>query len=209
MKRRSNEFSPSSWRNSLALRIARADWLAKVCSTSHVSSAKERGLRAAHHQHPDDVLVTEHRHGDDRPPAVVEERLEVLVELRGAHVLDLDGTALDRSTADEGAFERHLDVAQRLEHLRLRAVDGPGDEPSPVLVVLEDRSALGAGQVHRVPDDGRQHVVEVEGRAHRLADVAQGLELRHLPGERLAPVLQRVHQIEVAHGDGGLGREAW
>ena len=61
----------SSSRNSRALRMASADWLANVCSSSQVSSEKPPVRLPADHQGADDLALAEHRHGQQRPPAVV------------------------------------------------------------------------------------------------------------------------------------------
>ena len=52
-----------------------------------------------------------------------------------------------------------------------------------------------------------QHLVEVEARADRLADLAERLELLDLAGQLGAPRLQRAHQLDLAQRDRRLGRE--
>ena len=52
-----------------------------------------------------------------------------------------------------------------------------------------------------------QHLVGVQGRAHRLADLPEGLELLHLGGQLRSPGLQRTHQLDLAERDRRLRRE--
>ena len=54
----------------------------------------------------------------------------------------------------------------------------PGGRTSPVgLVELVDRAAVGLGEPGGVRDDGGEHLLEVERRGDRLADLAEGLQL--------------------------------
>ena len=50
------------------------------------------------------------------------------------------------------------------------------------LIVLVDRPAVGAAQLHGVGNDARQHGFEIEGGADRLTDFAEGSEFAHRPG---------------------------
>jgi hypothetical protein len=63
-----------------------------------------------------------------------------------------------------------------------------------------------------VHTDGREHPVHVETRAHCLADLAQRLELLHLPSQLGASLLELLHQFHLADrhrrlaGEGGDDR---
>ena len=98
--------------------------------------------------------------------------------------------------------QRDRDVPQLLEHLVAGAVGRPHEEALLGLVELHQRAAVGAGQLHCVHDDRREHRVEVEAGAHRLPDLAQRLQLIDLAGELGAASLEGAHEVQVADGDG-------
>ena len=59
-------------------------------------------------------------------------------------------------------------------------------------VVFVNRPAVGAAQLDRVGDDSRQHGFEIQSRADRLADFAEGSELAYRAGQfvgALVPIL--------------------
>ena len=58
------------------------------------------------------------------------------------------------------------------------------------LVVLEDRASVGPGQLAGSGHDGLEYRVQVQRRAERLADFAEGGELLHRPGQLGGPGLQ-------------------
>ena len=64
-----------------------------------------------------------------------------------------------------------------------------------------------SGQPHGVADDLLQHLVEVQGRAHRLADLAQRLELLDLARQLGAARLQGPHQVDLPQHDRALDGE--
>ena len=70
-------------------------------------------------------------------------------------------------------------------------------ERTDLLAIVEDRAAIGAREFDRTIDDGLQHDLEIERRAHRAADFAQGCEI----------AVARLHFLEqpgVLDGDDGL-----
>jgi hypothetical protein len=68
-------------------------------------------------------------------------------------------------------------------------VRGPLVERPARLVELVDDALVAAGELHRARDDGLEHRVEVEGRAHRLAHLAERLQLADRAGQILGPGL--------------------
>ncbi len=79
-----------------------------------------------------------------------------------------------------------------------------------VLVVLEDRASVRARELHRPANDRGEDGVEVERRADRAPDIAEGRELRDRAGELLRPRLQLGQQAGVLDRDHrlvGEGRE--
>ena len=75
------------------------------------------------------------------------------------------------------------------------------------LVILVDAAAVGAGQEVGARHDGRQHRLDVERRADRLADRAQRLELLHGAREVLRARLQLLEEPGVLDRDDRLAGE--
>ena len=75
---------------------------------------------------------------------------------------------------------------------------GRAEHEDAVLVVeLVDDAAVGAGEADGVRHDGREHLLEVQRRGDRLADLAERLQL-------LDAVLQLLEQPGVLDGDDRL-----
>src|SRR5262249_49153486 len=72
------------------------------------------------------------------------------------------------------------------------------------LVVLEDRAAVGAGQLNGATDDSVQDGVEVEGGADGTSDIAEGCELLDGAGKLVRSRLQLGEQAHVLDGDDRL-----
>ena len=197
----------SSSRNSRALSRASADWLAKVCEQVHDLLGEVAGQLPPDDERPDDPVLAEHRHGQQRPPPVVEEDPQVRVEVDRAEIGDGDRATLLRGPADQRRVEVDAYVLQPLDHLGRRPVDAAHQEAALGLVVLHDRAAVGAGQLDGVRGDGGQHLVQVEGRADRLADLAERLELVHLPRELGAPLLHLLDQLDAVDRHRSLSGE--
>jgi hypothetical protein len=154
------------------------------------------GALAPHHEGTDDLTFAEHRDRDQRSPAGVEEDPGVRVQLRGRQVGHRDRTALPGRPAHQGVLEADADGAEPVHHRLLGAVDRAHVEAALVLGVVQDRPAVGRGQLDRVLGDRGEHLVDVEARAHRLADGAQRLELLDLPCQLRLPRLQLLHEVE-------------
>ena len=71
-------------------------------------------------------------------------------------------------------------------------------------VVLVDRAAGAAGQLAGVGDNRVEHRVDVERRAHRSADVAQGRQLLDGTAQLARPRLQLLEEPNILDGDDGL-----
>ena len=71
------------------------------------------------------------------------------------------------------------------------------------LVELKDRAPLRARELHGPRHDRRQHLVEVEARGHRLADLTQRPQLVDRPGQ----VLEELHVPDRDRGLRGEGRQ--
>jgi hypothetical protein len=58
-----------------------------------------------------------------------------------------------------------------------------------------------------VGDNRRQHLIEIQAGADRLTDCSESLQLIHLASEFGGACPQGLEQVDVADGDGRLGRE--
>ena len=77
----------------------------------------------------------------------------------------------------------------------------PLDELLGDLVVLEHHAAVQPRQLDGPRDDGGQHRLEIERRADRTADLAEGRELLDGAGQLLRPRLQLGEQPHVLDRD--------
>ena len=71
--------------------------------------------------------------------------------------------------------------------------------PKFLLLVVEhiDRAGLGARELHRLGGDGSQHVLEVEGRVHRLADLSERAQLAHRLRQLAGPGFDLLLEVRV------------
>ena len=148
---------------------------------------------APDHQRAGYVLVAQQRHGDHRADSVPPDDA---YPARCLDVRHLHGRPLRRARSHGSVPERDVQAAQRRDHLIADTEVRARTEDPLRLVELVERSRIRLAQAHRAGDDGSEHRLEVEGRAHRLADLVQHLKLRH-----------RAHQLARArlHLRGALG----
>ena len=78
-----------------------------------------------------------------------------------------------------------------------------------LLVVFVNRPAVGAAQLDRVGNDSRQHGFEIQSRADRLADFAEGFELAHRACQFVGSLIQFFEQPHVLDGDHRLVGEGF
>ena len=64
-------------------------------------------------------------------------------------------------------------LRQRLYQLRIHAVSGPQIKFALRVIEDVDRTGLGAGELHRLGNNGRQNGFEVECRVYRLRHLAE------------------------------------
>ena len=160
-----------------------------------------------HRQDTQDPLLGQERHGQHRAVAEAEERTSE--PGHGVCFLVADVGHLDRLATECRLARRPfaevdrvgaLDLQQLLRHPMTRL------EPELLgcLVVLVDQSAGGPGELHRAAHDRVQDGREIEGRADRPADGAQGLQLLHRSRQISGPGLQFLEQPDVLDRDDGL-----
>jgi hypothetical protein len=81
---------------------------------------------------------------------------------------------------------------------------GPDVEHLRRLVILVDGAAVGTRQLARPGDDRLEHGLDIERRAHRLADLTKCRELVHRASQFGRPRLQLLEQTRVLDGNDGL-----
>ena len=87
------------------------------------------------------------------------------------------GSRRSVALADRGLAEPDGLLVDRGDQARRHAVGGAQPEFCRASLEDVDRARIGAGELHRLGDDGRQHGFEIERRVDRLADLAKRLQL--------------------------------
>ena len=135
------------------------------------------GRGAPHDQRTDDLLLAHERNGEQRSPPVAPQLLGVGIQPLEIEVGSLKGLSADGGAADERLVDVDPQPTEGLDELRARADARPHLERPRLRVELEDRSAIGSGEPHRLGDDRRQHLVEVAARADGVADLSERPQL--------------------------------
>ena len=91
--------------------------------------------------------------------------------------------------------------AKRVNEFFFHLVAAPKMKLFRAFVVFVDRPAVGAAKLHSVGNNSRQHGFEVQSRADRLTDFAQGFELSHRARQIVGSLLQFFKQPHVLDGD--------
>ena len=132
----------------------------------------------------------------------------MIVRRRSADVWDRERRAAQRRPPDERVVQADLDRPERVEQLLARAVRSTDLELLRLVVELEDRSALRAGELHGVLHDRRQHLLRIEARADRFANLAESVQLIDRPPELARPRVELLHQACVPYCDRALGSKS-
>ena len=169
--------------------MASADWLANVSSSSITSGGK---LPVPRRRITSTPIISSPRSigtaSTERQPS------RNRMSRNGSSstvrkVGNLERLVGERGPTHQGRFPVDRDRPQLLQQRGTAAERAADVERVARLVVLQDRSAVGAqgdvaeaevGQPHRVADDAFEDLVEVEARADRLVHLAERLELRDL-----------------------------
>ena len=178
-------FSLISW-NRRAFWMASTDWPAKVCSSvttdGENSPATLRRITSA----PITWSSRKQRHRQHRAHALAQQRIAHPAVFPLLHVRNLVGAPVHGALAHGGFPEADPRFAQYADIGVAHAVAGPRLEHFGGLVELVDRAArVGLRQLDGVGDDGHQHGLEVQGRADRPADFAEGVHFLDRARERL------------------------
>jgi len=86
-------------------------------------------------------------------------------------------------------------------------VGGTQRELFGALVVLEDRAAVGAGELAGAGDDGVEHRLDIEGGGDGSADLAEGRQLLDGLGQLARARLELLEKSDVLDGDDCLVAE--
>jgi hypothetical protein len=166
------------------------------------------GGLAANHQHADDAIVADQRHGDEgaeagAPQDVRDGRptgLSLGLQVRG--LLRLPETR--RPPDDRVLVGPWWGALDRRQQLIRHQVGGSQDELVGGTVELIDGAAIGVGEAGGVRDDGGEDFLEVEGGGDGLADLAERPQLFDGAGELGGALLKLLEQPGILDGDDGL-----
>ena len=115
-------FSSSS-RNTRALWMATADWLASVSSRSTVALGERAGHAPADHQRADDLVLAQQRDGQHRAPPGSADAVDVRIGRLRARSGAWRGSPRGGGAADERLVQVDARRPQRLDQLAAGAVD--------------------------------------------------------------------------------------
>ena len=175
-------------------------------SLDQVDGVLREGARraAADHQHADDSSPrSSGATNRARKPA----RRVISLQSEGASSLqvgDLDRLALREGLRDVRLVEADVLLRQRVNQLLIHAVGGAQMKFALPIVEDVDRAGLGAGELHRLGDDGREHGLEIERRVHRLRHFAERAQLPDRAAKFIGALAQLVQQSRILDRDDRL-----
>ena len=144
-------------------------------SLDQVDGILREGARrsAADHQQADDIFPAQQRR--HQPRAVTGAQGD-LVEVERASSLKSAtwiGSRLREGLRDVRIVKADVPLRERVNQLLIHAVSGAQMKFALRIVEDVDRAGLGAGELHRLGDDGGEHGLEIERRVHRLRHFAE------------------------------------
>ena len=86
-------------------------------------------------------------------------------------------------------------MRQRVNQLLIHAVGGAQMKFALQIVEDVDRAGLGAGELHRLGDDGGEHRLEIERRVHRLRHFAERAQLADRAAKLIGALAQLVRAV--------------
>ena len=99
-------------------------------------------------------------------------------------------------------------MRERVNQLLIHAVGGAQMKFALPIVEHIDRAGLGAGELHRLGDDGGEHGFEIERRVHRLRHFAERAQLADRAAKFIGALAQFVEQSRILDGDDRLVGES-
>ena len=96
---------------------------------------------------------------------------------------------------------------ERVDQLLIHAVSGAQMKLALPIVEDVDRAGLGAGELHRLGDDGGKHGFEIERRVHRLRYLAERAKFLDRAAKFIGALAQLRQQSRIFDGDNGLRGE--
>ena len=143
----------------------------------HRVSVEVAGCFATHYQQADDIFPTkERRHQSRAIPGAQDDFVDRVGRLL-PQVGDLDRLALRKRSANVRLVKADVAVRQRVDQFLIHAVGGAQVKFALHVVEDVDRAGFGAGELHRLGDDGREHSLKIECRVHGLGDFAKRAQL--------------------------------
>jgi hypothetical protein len=121
---------------------------------------------------------------------------------------DLGRLALGHHRRDRRICHVNMSMREGVDQLPVHAIGGAQAKFALLLVEHVDRTGIGAGELHRLGDDGREHGFEVERRVHRLRHFTERAQLADRSAKLVGALAQLIEQPRVLDGNHGLGGEA-
>jgi hypothetical protein len=174
-------------RKSRAFWIARADWVAKVWSSSMTSGANAPGVFLLTVSPPISSSSRSNGTASAGPRAEQDVAEGPAIGILRGDVGNLDRLARHgHAPLDALTFAGQRAPGER-HNLRVKIVGGAEVEGFGRLVVLEDGAGVGPGKLAGSSHDGLENRVQIECRAERPTDIAQRSELLHRARQLIRP----------------------
>jgi len=93
---------------------------------------------------------------------------------------------------------------QRVDQILIHAAGRAQLELPAGVVEHIDRTGFGAGELHRLGDNGREHGFKIECRIDRLAHFAERAQLSDRATKLIGALVKFVEQTGILDGDDGL-----
>ena len=180
--RKSSSEASTFW-NKRAFSIATADCAAKVLIKSTVFCGKAPGVRRRTTSMP---TTSSPRSSGATNRARKPARRMISLMSRGASSLKSAtwiGSRLREGLSDVRFVKADALLRQRVNQLLIHAVGGAQMKFALQLIEDIDRAGLGAGELHRLGDDGGEHGFEIECRVHRLRHFAERAQFTRPSGQ--------------------------
>ena len=176
-------------------------------SLDQVDGVLREGARraAADHQQADDILSAQQRRYQQRAETGAQgDLVDMAEEASSLQVGDLDRLALREGLSDVRLIKADVLLRQRVNQLLIHAVGGAQMKFALHIVEDIDRASLGAGELHRLGDDGGEHGLEIERRVHRLRHFAERAQFADRAAKLIGALAQFVQQPRVLDRDDRL-----
>ena len=111
------------------------------------------------------------------------------------------GSPCARACSDVRLVKADALLRQRVNQLLIHAIGGAQMKLALQIVEDIDRASLGAGELHRLGDDGGEHGLEIERRVHCLRHFAERAQLADRAAKLIGALAQCVQKSGILDGD--------